>query len=753
MIMKVSMKYVACTVLLLSLLLPGSHLWADRILIGHYYSADHPLDGNGSFEDQQPYDHPLFGTAELPIVATNSDTYPATIPGWICYMIKGFVGWAGIETAAHGNIYGAVNNNSAGRYLSDPVTHDLLSGDVLELTFMVTTSVDGGTHAYTLALIFDIGQATEHTVSFPEKSITTAVKDEYQTISVSTTVIDAARTVSVQILADNAGNIAENDVCRFDDVSLVVVDPGGKASIPFPALEDDVAHDVLLAWNPGAYAVQHDVYLGTDFNEVNNATRALPLGVLQNQAQTVTTFDPGPLDFGQQYFWRIDEVNAPPDATIYKGNIWRFEVEPLARPIATLTATASSETEDPSLTIDGSGLDEHDGHSVSKKDMWLGSPTGNDPVWVQYVFDKAYELYEIWIWNHNSGAEGVLGYGFKDVIVTYSQDGTDWIELGQFEFIQATGAPGYTPNTIITGDGISAKFIRLTANSNWSLLGLPQAGLSEVRFYAIPRHARKPQPFSGAVNVDPRTTLSWRAGRDAESHDVYLSSDPQSIGQPASHLAKVTDSYFDPQASNLLMGETYHWAIHETSEATMWPGDTWHFTTSDYVTIDDFEKYNNIEETGTTIYQTWIDGWDQNNNNGQAGHLDPPFAEVVTVHTGQQSFPFYYNTKNGLLSEATRTFQTEQDWTRAGATQLVVFIHGQASNQAGRVYAKINGSQTVYADVAASIQENWTRWVIDLDGISSRQNVRTLTLGVTDTNNNVTGIVYVDDIRLYRTLE
>ena len=46
--------------------------------------------------------------------------------------------------------------------------------------------------------------------------------------------------------------------------------------------------------------------------------------------------------FGQTYYWRVDEVNAPPDSTVYKGDVWSFTVEPYGYPIKPVKATASS---------------------------------------------------------------------------------------------------------------------------------------------------------------------------------------------------------------------------------------------------------------------------------------------------------------------------------------------------------------------------------------------------------------------------
>ena len=150
------------------------------------------------------------------------------------------------------------------------------------------------------------------------------------------------------------------------------------ASSPNPADEStDVPRDVVISWTPGKFADKHDVYFGTTFNDVNNASRTNPLGVLVSQGQTTGTYDPaGLLDFGQTYYWRIDEVNAPPDYTVFKGETWQFTVELFVYPIAgsSIIATASSSNspaEGPENTFNGSGLDGNDQHSVELARIYL----------------------------------------------------------------------------------------------------------------------------------------------------------------------------------------------------------------------------------------------------------------------------------------------------------------------------------------------------------------------------------------------
>jgi len=443
----------------------------------------------------------------------------------------------------------------------------------------------------------------------------------------------------------------------------------------------DIVCDTLLSWTPGEFARTHDVYLGTAFDEVNEASRANPMGVLASQGQEPNTYDPpGLLDIGRTYYWRVDEVNGAPDFAIYKGDTWTFTTEPLGYPIQGVIATTNApftEGSEPENTVNGSGLDENDLHSVAAGDMWLGTPVPGETVWIQYEFDRVYKLHELWVWNYNIQFEPVLGFGFKQVLVEYSADGTDWTSLGEVEFARAPATAGYAHNTAVDLAGIAARFVRLTPMSGWGMMG--QYGLSEVRFFYIPVQARQPQPADGATDVNPNIALSWRAGREAVSHDLYFGSDGAAVADGTALIDAVGQPTYDPGA--LSFGTTYYWRVDEVNEAAtpaVWAGPMWSFSTQEYVVIDDFENYTDDLDAGEGVFQTWIDGW-ENGTGSVVGHLEAPFAERTVVHGGKQSMPLAYNNQaSPWYSETSRTFDTAQDWTANGADTLVLHVRGSA---------------------------------------------------------------------------
>ncbi len=453
----------------------------------------------------------------------------------------------------------------------------------------------------------------------------------------------------------------------------------GAASGPSPADKaTDVPADTVLGWTAGKFAATHDVYLGTTFADVNSASRTKPGSVLVSQGQTNSQYASASLlTYGQTYYWRIDEVNKAPDNTIYKSTVWSFTTEPYAYPIPgrSITATASSAQlgAGPEKTIDGSGLDASDEHGSDSNTMWM--TTGQVlPNWIQYQFDKAYKLWDMKVWNSNLPMEAFIGFGAKDVKVEYSTDGTTWTALANVpQFARASGLTTYTANTTVSFGGVMAQYVRLTINSSWG--GLPQVGLSEVRFSYEPVLARSPAPATGTAGVSVSATMNWRPGREATSHKVFFGTDPNAVAKGTATSKTVTAHSFDP--GGMTFGTTYYWRVDEVGGAGPYAGDVWSFTTQEFAAVDDFESYN---DDNNRIYNSWIDGYTDGKSGSMVGYLQAPFAEQTIVHGGKQSMPLEYNNvKTPYYSEATRDLGTAQDWTGNGATHLDLWFRGYAA--------------------------------------------------------------------------
>jgi hypothetical protein len=505
---------------------------------------------------------------------------------------------------------------------------------------------------------------------------------------------DTNKLVTFIFLGDssNEGEVASKEQGTFDPPTLTLPNAVRGARTSAICLNpangaEDVPRDDVLSWTPGVFAATHNVYFGTDFEAVTDGDAS----VLVGPGQDANTYDPpGHMAFDTTYYWRIDEVNAPPSSTVYPGKVWSFTVEPFARPIETITATASSTGPkgSPQNTVNGVGLNADDQHSTLDDDMWVSNMAGPQPTWIMYEFDRVYKMYQMLVWNYNISMEMVIGVGFKDVAVEYSEDGVNWASLADQVFARGTSSDDYAYNTTVDFGGVAAKYVKLTPKSNWGGL-ITQYGLSEVRFFYIPVAASAPSPASAATDVDPRNlTLSWRPGREAASHEVYLATDVNAVTDSTVPAAPVSQAKYAP--ANLQVATTYYWKVVEVNQAestAAWSSEVWDFTTLQYLTIDDFESYTN--DSPNRVFQTWIDGLgfspdeffpSGNPGNGTGAIIgnDPQQGDIMETANalGRQAMPMTYDNSSTKVSEAQRTWTTAQNWTTNGADTLRLYFLG-----------------------------------------------------------------------------
>jgi hypothetical protein len=506
---------------------------------------------------------------------------------------------------------------------------------------------------------------------------------------------------------DNEGEIASKEHETFNPPTLTLpnasIGVSTSAANPNPVNEaSDVVRDVVLSWTPGGYAVKYDVYLGMNFDDVNAASATVdPAGVYQGRQDPNHYPATGTvrLQLDENYFWRIDGVGEAPGNEIYRGKVWQFKIEPYSFAIdgATIAASASSSEEGmgPENTVNGSGLDEtgllHG--NVGEGTMWLSAEDANQPAWIEYDLGRVYKLDEMWVWNSNESLEKTIGIGFKEAVIDYSLDGVEFATLGTtHQFNPAPGTADYAHNTTIDFEGISARYVRLTAMSNFKGI-LDQYSLSEVRFFYVPVQARYPKPDLGVTEVPLDVTLGWTPGRQAAGHNVYLSASEQEVIDGTALLDAVTSAEYGPLS--LDYATTYYWRVDEVNDIedpALVEGDIWSFTTKEYLVIDDFELY---DANDNQIWYAWKDGlgygtpeappYYPGNGTGSAvgDESTDSFTEETIVHEGGQSMPLTFdNNKQGYAkySEAEFTLVDTRDWTEGGLQELSLWFRGSPAS-------------------------------------------------------------------------
>jgi len=461
---------------------------------------------------------------------------------------------------------------------------------------------------------------------------------------------------------------------------------------------------VSLSWLPGDFAASHDVYLGENYDDVDAGTGDT---FQVNQTETYFTIGfpgfpyPDGLVPSTTYYWRIDDVEAD-GTTIHKGKVWSFMITPKAA-------------------------------------------LNPNPVDGAEFVDPNVEL----SWEVGFGAmlhHVYFGDNFADV-----DNGTPDTYKGP------SGFSKYTPGTLESG---KAFYWRVDEFDGF------ETHKGEVWGFTTPGAAGTLMPSNGATNVRQTQILKWIAGDNAASHDVYFGTDKDAVrnantGSPEYKGSNDLGSQsYDP--GKLEWDTTYYWRVDGIDNAnpdSPWVGLVWSFTTANFLIVDDFELYNDLDPAdpeSNRIFNVWLDGYGVPTNGSLVGYEIPPFAEQTIVHGGSQSMPLYYDNSVGY-SEATLTLTSPRDWTEKGVTKLTIWFRGDSANAAETLYVALSGSAVVSHDNPNAAQTgSWTEWNIDLQIFADQgvnlANVNTIALGLGNRNNPVaggSGTMYFDDIRLY----
>ena len=456
---------------------------------------------------------------------------------------------------------------------------------------------------------------------------------------------------------------------------------------------------VTLGWRPGDFAVSHDVYLGDNFDDVNDGTGDTFCG---NQGTTMLIAGfagfpyPDGLVPGTTYYWRIDEVNDADPNSPWKGNVWSFSIPP--RTAYNPNPADGAEFVDPSTTF----------------------------TWTPGFGGKLHTVY--------------MGTNFDDV-----DNATGGVPLG---------SAGYSPGTL---ESEKVYYWRVDE------FDPPFTHKGDIWSFTTPGAVGNPQPANGASDVQMIETLSWTAADDATSHELYFGTDADAV----KNANTASPEYIGPRTlgaesydpGGLAWDSSYAWRVDEVYPTETVKGLVWTFTTADFILVDDFESYNDIEPpdpASNRIFDKWIDGFGTTTNGALVGNDLPPYAETTVVRSGAQSMIYRYD-NNLKTSEATLTLVYPRDWTEQGVAALSLWIRGGSSNAAEQLYVALNGVAVYHDDPAIVQKTSWTEWRIPLSAFADKgvdlANVNTVSVGLGDKNNvkaGGTGVLYVDDLKLYR---
>ncbi|MHC4628267.1 MAG: LamG domain-containing protein, partial [Planctomycetota bacterium] len=260
-----------------------------------------------------------------------------------------------------------------------------------------------------------------------------------------------------------------DEVWIFDGMALTQAELGGFAGKVWPfAFSPKPADDSLfeatwanLAWTPGGLAVSHDVYFGTNPDDVNSGAEGTFVGNTASDFQIVgfPGFpEPEGLAPGVTYYWRVDEVNDTEPNSPWKGSLWSFTVPP--KTAYNLVPADGAKFQSPDLTLswtDGFGAKLHNVYFGDNFDD-VNSASGALPLADPFYTPGTLELGETYYWRVDEfdGAETnrgeVASFQVKPDIPVADPDLFCWWMVDEGQGTVVLDWSGHGNDGTITGD-------------------------------------------------------------------------------------------------------------------------------------------------------------------------------------------------------------------------------------------------------------------------------------------------------------
>jgi hypothetical protein len=412
---------------------------------------------------------------------------------------------------------------------------------------------------------------------------------------------------------------------------------GPKAFAPNPADGAKGADpNTVLSWSPGKDADSHDVYFGTDFDDVNDAT---PDSNEYMGNYDVNAFDPCGLNLHITYYWRIDERSHFGTA---KGDVWSFTtwVAPnfigwwkfdegsgsIAYDSAgdndgtIYGATWTTGQINGALSFDGvndyvdcgsdSSLNVGGLSSSYSVSAWFKTVATTQKLIVSKKASADTGLMPIFL-DINGAVEGQVRFAVRDSDGIFRAIETSASTYNDGNWHHAVGIRDTNADEIkiiIDGNNITSEQdltdSSMAVNAPFYIGVMNNPGMTayfdgtidDVRVYdralsaeeifqlyreGLGPKAFAPNPADGATDVDPNTVLSWSPGKGALSHDVYFGTDYSEVNDANTFSPEYKGNQdvnnWDPCGLNL--NTTYYWRIDEVNGPSIYKGDVWSFIT------------------------------------------------------------------------------------------------------------------------------------------------------------------------------
>jgi hypothetical protein len=254
--------------------------------------------------------------------------------------------------------------------------------------------------------------------------------------------------------------------------------------------------------------------------------------------------------------------------------------------------------------------------------------------------------------------------------------------------------------------------------------------------------AVNPSPADGAISASIKADLSWIEAAFATSRDLWFGKKgAMEKAEPAP-----AGTTFNP--GTLEFNQTYEWRVDQIGPSGTVTGHTWTFTTAECLTVEDFESYAD----NAAIRAAWVDN---------IADFDYILLSIDSEGNNSMRVEFQ-NQYEPFFTEATRTFDSPQDWTVQGVEALSLFFIGEVENVEHLMYLKLEDAagqswKVEHPYTYACQSEFWRQWSVALGqfggGGVDLGSVKKITIGFGDgTNSGQEGEdrdhVYIDQIML-----